>query len=173
MAVEMDPEEAPEGEEVQKPKKAKSKLLLIVIIGVLLLALIGVGGIIVFKFVTAEKNGEETVAETTEEKKDPSKLGAVVALDPFIVNLTGESGKRYLKVTIQVELNDEKVGEELTNKMPQIKDSIITVLSSKVTGDLLTIEGKFKLKEEILTRINRILTMGVVKNVYYVEFVIQ
>ena len=168
-------EEAEEEQEEQpQPKKATSKLLLIVVIGALLVSLLGVGGYIVYTQVLGG-GGEEAKKEAAKaaELKEAAKLGIVTALDPFIVNLTDDAGKRYLKVTMQLELDNEILNEEITNKMPQIKDSIITVLSSKSTDDLLTIDGKFKLKEQIQTRVNVLLKTGVIQNVYFVEFVIQ
>ena len=169
-------EEEEEQEQESQPKKAKSKLLLIVIIGILLVALLAVGGFIVYTQVLGGGGGGEEAkkeAAKAAELKEAAKLGVVTALDPFIVNLIDDDGKRYLKVTMQLELDSEKLNEEVTNKMPQIKDTIITVLSSRSTDDLLTVEGKFKLKEQILTRVNVLLKTGVVKNVYFVEFVIQ
>ena len=173
MAVEEAEEEGQEQE--SQPKKAKSKLLLIAVIGVLLVALLGVGGFIVYTQVLGGGGSEEAKKEAAkvEEMKAAAKLGIVTALDPFIVNLADEAGKRYLKVTMQFELDNEMLNEEISNKMPQIKDSVITVLSSKNTDDLLTVDGKFKLKEQIQTRVNVLLKTGVVKNVYFVEFVIQ
>lgn len=168
-------EEAEEEQEEQpQPKKATSKLLLIVVIGALLVSLLGVGGYIIYTQVLGG-GGEEAKKEAAKvaELKEAAKLGIVTALDPFIVNLTDDAGKRYLKVTMQLELDNEILNEEITNKMPQIKDSIITVLSSKSTDDLLTIDGKFKLKEQIQTRVNVLLKTGVIQNVYFVEFVIQ
>lgn len=167
-----------EAEEVKAeespPKKAKSKLLLILVIGVLLVALLGVGGFIVYKQVMGGGNDADKKAETAAAaKKEASKLGVVTGLDPFIVNLAGEAGKRYIKVTMQLELSSKEGIEEVQQRMPQIKDSVITVLSSKTTEDLLTVDGKFQLKEQILTRVNILLQTGVVKNVYFVEFVIQ
>ncbi len=169
-------EEAEEEQEPQ-PKKAKSKLLLVAVIGVLLVALLGVGGFIVYTQVLGGGGGggEEAKKEAAKaaELKEAAKLGVVTAIDPFIVNLVDDEGKRYLKVSMQLELDSEMLNEEVTNKMPQIKDTIITVLSEKNTDDLLTVNGKFKLKEQIQTRVNVLLKTGVVKNVYFVEFVIQ
>ena len=173
MAIEEDMDEEAGGE---KPAKGKSKVLLIVII-VLLLALIGVGGFLVYSnFIKAEApaaEGGKSAVQEAQEQYDPLKLGEMVAFEPFIVNLSGDEGKRFLKVTMQVELNNPKVADELANRMPQVKDMVITVLSSKTVDDILTVEGKFKLKEQILTRINSRIKTGVVKNVYFVEFVIQ
>jgi flagellar FliL protein len=154
------------------PKKGGNKVLLIVII-ILLLALLGVGGFIMFGSKGDTKGGAPAKRVELEEVQDPLKLGEMVAFEPFIVNLAGEGGKRFLKVTMQVEMNKKKLAEEVNNKMPQMKDMIITVLASKTVDELLTIEGKFKLKEQLLTRINSNLKTGVVKNVYFVEFVIQ
>jgi len=172
MAVE---EAEEEQEQEPQPKKAKSKILLIAVIGVLLVSLLGVGGYIVYKQVLGGGGGEEAKKEAAKaaEMKEAAKLGIVTALDPFIVNLVDDEGKRYLKVTMQFQLDSEMLNEEVSNKMPQIKDTVITVLSSKSTDDLLTVDGKFKLKEQIQTRVNVLLKTGVVKNVYFVEFVIQ
>lgn len=161
-------------EEKSPPKKAKSKLLLILVIGVLLVALLGVGGFIVYKQVMGGGDDADKKTETeAAAKKEASKIGVVTGVDPFIVNLKGESGKRYIKVTMQLELSNKEGIEEVKQRMPQIKDAVITVLSDKTTEDLLTVEGKFQLKEQILTRVNILLQTGVVKNVYFVEFVIQ
>ena len=187
-------EEAPEagGEEQPHPKKAASKLVLIVVIALLLLGLIGVGGYLAVSMLGAKKaakggaeqsapaaegehggGGEKAGGEKGGEAGGEAKMGVFVSLDPFIVNLASEAGKRYLKVTMQLELARPDMSNEVTNRMPQIKDAVITVLSSKTAEDLLTIEGKFRLKEQVLTRINNTLTAGVVKNIFFVEFVIQ
>ncbi len=186
-------EEAPDGDMPSAPKKAKNKLALIIIIAVLLLALIGVGGYLAVTMLgskKAVKGGAEHAAPTAEGERSggeaksgeagggeagggEGKMGVFVSLDPFIVNLASDSGKRYLKITMQLELARPDMAAEVNNRMPQIKDAVITVLSSKTADDLLTIEGKFRLKEQVLTRINNTLTSGVVKNIFFVEFVIQ
>lgn len=158
-----------------KPKKSAIKLTIIIIVSLLFFALLAGGGVLMYSQIGGGLKAEKAKAEVQLEKEREmaARMGEIMALDPFIVNLAGESGKRYLKVAMQMELSTGILADEVNNKMPQIKDSIITVLSSKTTDELLTIEGKFKLKEQLLTRINSILNTGVVKNVYFVEFVIQ
>lgn len=191
MAMEEGPEAGGEGHPPQ-PKKAKSKLALIIVIAVLMVGLIGVGGYLAVSMLggkKAAKEGAEQGAPAAEgehgggeakggehgggESGGEGKMGLFVSLDPFIVNLASDAGKRYLKVTMQLELARPEMTNEVNNRMPQIKDAIITVLSSKPAEELLTIEGKFRLKEQVLTRVNNLLTSGVVKNVFFVEFVIQ
>lgn len=174
MAGETETEEEQE-EQKAAPKKSKAKLIIIIFVSILILALLAIGGFIVYKQVSGDggKSSDKKTAEETTAEDEGAMIGVVTPLDPFIVNLSDTAGKRYLKITIQLELSDELLNQELHNKMPQIKDSVITVLSSKTSDDVLTIEGKFKLKEQILARINKLLKTGVVKNVYFVEFVIQ
>lgn len=187
MAMEEAPEEAPR-EEAPQPKKAKSKVALVAVIGLLVVALLGVGGYLAMTMLKAGKEAKKTeegapAAPGKEGEKGgekggeagggEGKMGVFLSLDPVIVNLASDAGKRYLKVTMQLELAKPEMGLEVNNRMPQIKDAIITVLSSKSSEELLTIEGKFQLKEQILTRINNVTSGGVVKNVFFVEFVIQ
>ena len=97
----------------------------------------------------------------------------MVPLNPFLVNLSRTEGKRFLKVTMTLELNSPEVQAEVKNNTQKILDSILVLLSSKTFEDVYSIQGKFKLKDEITTRVNRFLVMGHVKNVYFSEFVIQ
>ena len=94
-------------------------------------------------------------------------------LDPFIVNLQDNSGTRYLKVTINLELEGDGTKEEIDKFMPKIRDSLIILLSSKGYNEIGTVEGKYKLREEIVERINSILKEGKVLTAYFTEFVIQ
>lgn len=107
----------------------------------------------------------------TQQPEEP--LGVMVSLDPFIVNLAGSKGKRFLKVTMTLELNAPEVHAEVNENKEKIIDSILVLLSSKTFEEVYSVQGKFKLKDEITTRVNRFLLMGHVKDVYFTEFVIQ
>ena len=91
----------------------------------------------------------------------------------FIVNLQDRDADRYLKISLVLEVQDEKIKMELEKRLPQIKDAITTLLFTKSSKELKTAEGIEELKEEIIKRINAILPIGGVKNVYFTDFVIQ
>jgi flagellar FliL protein len=157
--------------------KKKSPLLLIIIVVVALL-LAGGGGAVYFLVIkkpaaTAE-HGAEPEGGKHDEKggKSATSLGETVELPPFIVNLAGESG-RYIKIVVVLQISSVATKEELTNRAPQIKDSVIGVLSSKTPDEVLTPEGKLELKLEMVKRINQSLTSGVVTEMFFTEFVIQ
>ena len=93
-------------------------------------------------------------------------------LDPFVVNLSGNAN-RYLKVVVVLQLSTPELADEVSNRSPQIKDSVITVLSSKSAEEILTVQGKYDLKVDLIRRINANLTIGVVRELFFTQFVVQ
>jgi len=67
------------------------------------------------------------------------------------------------------------VPHTITAKMPAIRDAIISVLSSKKAQDVLTLDGKDLLKEEILEGANEALGLDeeIFVRVDFVEFLVQ
>lgn len=60
-------------------------------------------------------------------------------------------------------------------RQPMIRDAIIHVLASKKVQDVITNEGKERLKEELIEAINESLSLSEdpVVNIYFLEFIIQ
>ena len=101
------------------------------------------------------------------------ELGPTFPLDTFIVNLAGANGERYLKVNMELELKDGKLVPELEKRRPQVRDTILLLLSSKTFDDIATFRGKSKLRNEITSRLNAVLPPSSIKKVYFTEFVVQ
>ncbi len=182
-------EAAPEGGE-----KKKSNLLLIIIIVVLVLILV-IGGVVAALMMgnhDAEAEGAqgaktEVAAEAHDGEAAPAdehaaegshggestEVGLMYPLDVFTVNLLSESGRRYLKVEMNLEIEGEELSPELDQKKPVFRDIIIRILSSKSLEEISTIKGKEKLKEQIVSDLNTRLKDGKVKNVYFTDFVVQ
>ena len=184
MAEEEAGEEGGEAAGEEEKKGLPIKLILIVV-GVLALA--GGGYFAYTNFFQEEaveesaekdKNGEEggeggegAGGENTEEL--PPGVGVMFTMDPFVVNLAGSKGKRFLKVTATLELSSPEVNPEFEENLQKITDSILVLLSSKSFEDVYSVQGKFKLKDEITTRVNRFLVVGHVKDAYFTEFIVQ
>jgi flagellar FliL protein len=98
---------------------------------------------------------------------------ALEPMDPFIANLSDEDGHRYLKATLQVEFYDSIVPPEFSRRLPQSRDMLLTLLSSKTFADVRTPQGKAVLREEIVNRLNAVLNEDAVKAVYFTEFIVQ
>lgn len=103
----------------------------------------------------------------------PGHLGKIVSLEPFVVNIADRDRDRFLKLKTDIELSSEDVGAELEQRMPQIRDLIISLLGAKSFDEVRSIEGKNFLREEMLLRINSLLVTGKAKAIYFTEFVVQ
>ena len=165
-------------DEDDKPKK-KGKLKWILLILVFLLFAVGGAGAWYYFFSDlpgsrkASASGEAGGAspQTVQTKAAPNLQ--TTTLDTFLVNLADPLGKRYIKVTFEVEVVDPKVADELAKQKPKIRDSIIMLLSSKTFADLSPAESKLELKNEVTNRLNQILGGPKVTRVFITDIVIQ
>ncbi|MDD3343186.1 MAG: flagellar basal body-associated protein FliL [Sulfurospirillaceae bacterium] len=176
----------PEDGEVVVEKKSKKNTVLIIVIALLVLLLLG-GGLAAFFLLgshdeqAAVSGGETTHQEAkTEKKKSTTKrstdhltIGPMYPMTQFVVNLLSESGNRYLKVALDLELSDIKLQPEMDHKKSLIRDIIIRTFSSKTFEEISTLKGKDKLKDEVLDKINENLSDGQVKNIFFTDFVVQ
>ena len=163
-----------------------SNKVLLILMGLVLVLVLGMGGgmfMIWSKLsaVSPKAVVPETGAEVTPDKAKPEEIGAVVSVDTFIVNLADPGGNRYLRVTMDLELagkpadksGGKTAGDELAKRMPQIRDAILMILSTKRYVDISTPEGKTALREEILNAANGLLASSQISRIYFKEFVIQ
>jgi flagellar FliL protein len=161
---------ADEKEEIQEeqpevPKKKASKAILIIVVAASIV--LGAGGFVGYKLLAGRDGDTGSEARIKDEKT------SIIALDPFVLNLADRG--RYLKVTIQFEVSDMSLQAAVKSKTPQLRDTIITLVSSKSLNSISSPEGKFQLKDEVLFRANQIMGMekDVFKNLYFTEFVMQ
>jgi len=163
--------EAPESEKgdgkkggKKSGKKGGKKILLIAPLAVIALA---AGGYFGFAYMSKEK-GSASAAGSAKEGKAKSVL---FSLEPFVVNLS-EPG-RYLKVTMQMEIAGESNQALASEKVPILRDTIITLISSQSYEYVSSPEGKLQLKDDILLRTNQIFGKEVFRELYFTEFVMQ
>ena len=163
-------EEVKEGEENQSPPEAKKGNLKLIIIVAAVCVVVLVGAFVGFKLL--DSKGEKTETAQGHGEGEVS-LSTMFHLDPFILNLTDHG--RYLKVTIELEISNESYKKTVRQKVPQLRDTIITLVGSKSIKAISSPEGKFQLKDELLFRANQIMGMekDIFKNLYFTEFVMQ
>lgn len=182
-------EEPKEGEEAA-PKKGKKKIFLFAGIGVVVLILA-----LAVPMLLGGGDKEEVIEEPLPEYK-------LAKFDTFIVNLSEQ--KSFLKITLLIEydltalirVTTPKGGEggghggggsggaavdptamphEFMEKEPILKDAVIRVLSAKKVAEVLTIDGKDQIKEELIEALNEALGYEepVVTNIYFAEYIVQ
>lgn len=88
-------------------------------------------------------------------------------------NLSSTENRSYIKINIYLGYNSKKLDTELTSKTPQIRDAMIEILRSKTASDLNSQQSIEKMKTELITRINSILTTGKVSSAYFSDILIQ
>jgi flagellar FliL protein len=161
-----------EGEGGEGKKKSPLKLIIIIVAA---LAVLGAGAYFGMDMFFGEDEAANEAAEQGEALNEKDKVTEmVVPLDPFIVNLADPSGKRYLKLTLTVDANDEKLAQTLKAQMPRIRDSILLLLTSKTYAEIADVAGKIRLRNAVLKIINdNVIGAGSVHAVYFTEFVIQ
>lgn len=98
-------------------------------------------------------------------------IGKVIPLETFFVNLAGSKGRRVAKISMEIELDNEKAAEEIDKRKAQIRDIIIMVLSSKTYEEVSSSSGKDSLRSEIRDTINSFLVQGKISNVFFTDFI--
>jgi flagellar FliL protein len=115
----------------------------------------------------------EHQAQQEEEKKEDQFIGSVIPMETFLVNLAGSRGGKLAKVNMELEVDGEKVQQEIEKRKPQIRDIIIIILSSKNYDQIVTKESKDTLRDEVRDTVNSFLTKGHIKRVYFTEFIVN
>ena len=105
---------------------------------------------------------------------DVPQRGVMVGLDDIIVTLAGNSRRpRYLRININLEVEDKITAEAVRMRLPQMRDTVIMTLTEKSAEDLNKPGGKMNLRAEIFSRLDESITGGKLMNVYFSDLVIQ
>jgi flagellar FliL protein len=97
----------------------------------------------------------------------------VKSVGSFTVNLRDSGGGRLLLMEISLEVPGAKAQESVVKKEAQLRDAIIVLASDYTYLELDGLEGKMRLKDEVLKRSNAVLAPEKVERVYFTNFVIQ
>ena len=125
-----------------------------VIFLLLITALIG-GGVAIYFY---QKKSETSIINSFK----------IMELEPVVINL---ADGHYIRIAIAIEYSGDE--EELRNKLPVINDILITTVGAMSSKELVSPEGKEVLKENLLLKLNSVLTKTKVRNIFYREFIIQ
>jgi len=154
-----------------------SNKILVLLIGVMMLLMLGLGGGLFMMWNQMSALNAQSVADDGEQPDEVASsgqpLGPIFSLDTFIVNLADKGGTRYLRVTMDLELDNSELENELNKRLPQVRDSLLMILPTKRFEDISTMQGKTALRDEMLEALNGYLAQGKITNIYFKEFVVQ
>lgn len=154
-----------------------SNKILVLLIGVMMLLLLGLGGGLFMMWNKLSALNAQSMANASVQGGSTSNqdhpVGPIFSLETFIVNLADKGGNRYLRVTMDLELGNPEMESEVSQRLPQVRDSILMILPTKRFEDISTAQGKTALRDEIMETMNAYLLKGKITNIYFKEFVVQ
>lgn len=178
-------------------KKGGKKIVLIAIVAVLVLTGGGVGYYFLRiagankaeastdkkskKSVKAEEPADEEPKPSKKEEKasateipDDEDVKHVIELPPFIVNLADQEQARYLRMTVSLGIGEGGEKEKPDPLfMTRVRNAMLAVLSQKSSEEILTVEGKSKLRKELLEAAQAASAEPEVHAIYITDFIVQ
>src|SRR5690349_559536 len=172
-----EPEDGKEGEGAAEPKRrrfAGKTLVLFVIAPLLLLGGLGAGAH--FMGLTAKIFGGENKDEEKKEQAaaQPAKPAVFYNLPEMLVNLN-TAGRRtsFLKISVSLELENATDIPRIEAVMPRIVDNFQIYLRELRVEDLRGSAGLYRLREELLSRVNNAAQPARVNDVLFKEMLVQ
>ena len=158
-------------EEEKQSKGGKSKMMLFIIVGVVIL----LGAVGFAAYLYGQKTAQKVPSEDVEleETEKAEGVGPMVDVAGFIINIIDKNETRFLKAAITLEVENEETVLEVNERMAQIRDSVLLLTGNKTFAELNDLQGKLQLRAEIIVRLNKLLKKGKVKGIYFTEFVVQ
>ncbi|WP_297109582.1 flagellar basal body-associated FliL family protein [uncultured Devosia sp.] len=155
-------------------KKGIPKLFIIIGAGVVVL-LLAAGGL--FFFVSS--SGGEADAHGGGEHGESAAAEAhdtfIFNLPPMMVNLNseGQDNPSFMKLTIALEVADEHVMTEIQPRLTKVIDAFQVYMRELRKSDLEGSAGIYRLKEELLRRVNLAIYPAHVESVLFKEILVQ
>jgi flagellar FliL protein len=156
---------------------AKIKLILSGFLITLNLGVLGLGSYWVY----ISTIGYESPIITEQSLRAPASLPEhlnlgpmIYTMDKFVVNLAGQP-RRSIRVQVNLDMLSALSFEEIMDSENRAKarDRIVRLLNEKTFTDLESIQGKLFLKDKIVEEVNKVLKVGLVKDVYFTDFVMN
>lgn len=188
------------GEAPAPAKKKSGKMLIIIALAVLLIGGGGGAYYLMSRPVSAEEEtkaekGKKTKSETVEEESgdgetskkssktsktlqsalpDDEDVKHVIELQPFIVNLADTEQARYLRMSVSLGIGEGEGSEKPEPLfMTRVRNAMLAVLSDKNSEEILSVEGKTKLRKDLLKAAQAASEEPEVKAIYITDFIVQ
>ena len=160
-----------ENEHVTSVAPKKKKLLLLIPIFLVVGTVIGLyfSGI-ADSFLTVDRS-KDTEAPEKKEKQGDASSAFFFDVPEILVNLSVRPGQKpiYFKIKVALEMNSAADMEQADKMLPRIVDSLQFYLREMRLEEIQGSVGTYRLKEEIQSRLNRILAPVKVNDVLFKE----
>lgn len=99
----------------------------------------------------------------------------IIELPPFIVNLADTEQARYLRMTVSLGIDEAETAGEKPDQLflTRVRNAMLAVLSDKKSEEILSVEGKTKLRKDLLQAARAASEKPEVKAIYITDFIVQ
>jgi flagellar protein FliL len=117
---------------------------------------------------------EQSLREPASLKEKFGDTPMIYTMDKFNVNLSG-APKRSIRLQVNLDMISPVAFQEVMDfeYRAKARDRIVKILNDSTVDELETIQGKLFLKDKIVAEVNQILNKGLVKDVYFTDFVMH
>ncbi len=157
-------------------KKSSKKMI---IIGLVILLLAGAGAGYYFFMGNSEELDSEVSEEVIEEEDEEGASDDIYydMKKSLIVNFPKGSGASLIQVSVSLLVKGEETIEALKKHEPMIRNNLLMAISAKGSKNLMTIEGKEALRDEMLKVVGEVMEKmtkkNKVTNIFFTSFVMQ
>ncbi len=156
-------------------KKSSKKMI---IIGLVILLLAGAGAGYYFFMGNSEELDSEVSEEVIEEEDEEASDDIYYDMKKsLIVNFPKGSGSSLIQVSVSLLVKGEETIEALKKHEPMIRNNLLMAISAKGSKNLMTIEGKEALRDEMLKVVGEVMEKmtkkNKVTNIFFTSFVMQ
>lgn len=123
--------------------------------------------------VTKVGDQHETISDPTLEQNQANATPTFFDLDEFLVNLNSDSQPSFLKLRVTLQIAGSTGVEKIKEKMPLIRDGFQTYLRELKAEDLQGSAGLFRLREELLLRINKVTYPVRITDILFKDILVQ
>ncbi|PTM42370.1 flagellar basal body-associated protein FliL [Bosea sp. 124] len=160
-----------EGAPGEAPPQGGKKKLIMIVGGVVMLAALGGGGWFFF----LKKPSPEQIA-AAEQAKNAKKPVSFVEMKDMMIGISGGAQSErqpIIKIKVVLETADAKVSDEIKPLLPRVEDAFQVFMRELRPSDLEGSAGMYRLKEELLRRVNVTVFPAKIDAVLFKELLVQ
>jgi len=146
------------------PEKSGISMKTIIIIAVVVVMLIAasIGATIFFLSGGSEKsssdNAEHSSSTSEDQAADTSKPAIYFLLKPdFVINFESDGVANFLSIQLQIMARSNDPIKVIESHMPVVRNNVLLLMSAQKYEVIRTIEGKEKLRTDIVGLVNKII----------------
>lgn len=152
-------------------KKGMPKLFLIIGAAAVVVLLGGAG---LFVFLSSSGSAEASADAHGASTGAAAHDTFIFNLPPMMVNLNADGGNQaFMKLSIALEVADEHMMTQIQPRLPKVVDAFQVYMRELRKSDLEGSAGIYRLKEELLRRVNLTIYPANVQSVLFKEILVQ